>query len=391
MNKKIAIFSTHPIQYYSPLYRELAKRSGYDLTVYYSFQNSHINQASAGFGIGFDWDVPLLDGYRSIFLKNVSEKPSSQNYYGCDTPEVEDIICRGQFHGVVVHGWYTKSFRQTIRACKHTKTPVFVRGDSTLLSGYSFLKSLVKSITHPRLISNFDGYLIVGQRAKEYYLRYGANPSRMISSPHFVDNRFFQSRAEALPEEKNLRRRFGIPESSIVFLFCGKFVAIKRPLDFVRAISIASKSQKNICGIMVGDGPLRSKIESEIQSSNVNIHLAGFQNQSEIPFSYASSDVLVLCSESESWGLVVNEAMACGRPAIVSSRVGCSPDLIIPDKTGYEFKKGNPAHLAEFMLKFAENRDTVQRMGRLAQEHIQSYSASAAADGLCQIVDKFGR
>ena len=164
--KRIAIFSTHPIQYHSPLYRELATRSDLDLTVYYSHRATAQDQASAGFGVSFEWDIPLLEGYRHEFLENVSSSPNLSTYAGCDTPEVAELVRRERFDAVLVHGWYAKSYRQTMQACWQTKTPLFIRGDSTLLVTTGWWRRLAKMISHRRFVPYFDAYLVVGQRAK---------------------------------------------------------------------------------------------------------------------------------------------------------------------------------------------------------------------------------
>jgi hypothetical protein len=193
---RIGILCTHPVQYYAPWYRELASRANINLTVYYAHRPTPEDQAAAGFGVPFEWDVPLLSGDRYRFLTNRSPRPATDRYRGCDTPEIADIIRQERFDGFVVHGWYTRSYWQAIRACWQTGTPVKVRGASTLLMGGGRIKKAVKWFTHRRFVSRFDAYLVVGRRAQEYYLAYGADPARMKFWPHFVDNEWF-SRAAA--------------------------------------------------------------------------------------------------------------------------------------------------------------------------------------------------
>ncbi|HVO32660.1 MAG TPA: glycosyltransferase family 1 protein, partial [Elusimicrobiota bacterium] len=129
---KVGILSTHPIQYYAPWYRALAERPEIDLTVFYAHRQTADEQARAGFGVAFDWDVPLLEGYRSEFLPNNSLQPDVSRFWGCDTPLIAKRIEQEHFDAFVVHGWNTLSFWQAIRACWSAETPVFVRGDSQL-------------------------------------------------------------------------------------------------------------------------------------------------------------------------------------------------------------------------------------------------------------------
>src|SRR5439155_13243227 len=129
---------------------------------------------------------------------------------------------------------------------------------------------------------------------------------------------------------------------STVVLFAGKFIALKRPLDFIRAVAGAP-----VAGLMAGDGPLRGECEALARTLGANIRFTGFLNQREIAGAYSAADALVLPSDQETWGMVVNEAMSCGLPCIVSDSVGCGPDLIEPSKTGFIFPTGNTGALAE--------------------------------------------
>ena len=201
---RLGVLATHPIQYHAPLYRALAKRI--DLEVYFAHQQTAQGQAKAGFGVAFEWDVPLLDGYSYQFLTNRAKNPDVSTFAGCNTPEVADIIARERFDAFLVNGWYNRSFWQAMRACWRTGTPLLVRGDSQLHTPRSSAKRLVKEVVYRAFIPRFDGYLVVGQRAKEYYLNYGARPERIHFVPHFVDNAFFSSSAEHLRAERGALR-----------------------------------------------------------------------------------------------------------------------------------------------------------------------------------------
>src|SRR5205823_8008552 len=142
----------------------------------------------------------------------------------------------------LVHGWASRSIWQAIAACRRSGTPVLVRGDSQLGSPRSRARRLAKWPLYRLFIPRFDGYLVVGQRAREYYAHYGADPARMFFAPHGVDNQRFGGQAEAARGERaRLRAGWGIPAGAVVFLFAGKLVEDKRPLDFARAVAAASR------------------------------------------------------------------------------------------------------------------------------------------------------
>ena len=130
---RLGILASQPIQYQAPLFRALAQRL--DLQVYCAHRQTPREQAAAGFGVAFDWDVDLLSGYESRFLQNVSAEPGGEGFAGYDAPEIAAIIERSRFDAFLVMGWHAKSYWQAIRACWATGTPVLVRGVTRRLPG----------------------------------------------------------------------------------------------------------------------------------------------------------------------------------------------------------------------------------------------------------------
>lgn len=384
---RFGILSTHPIQYYSPWYRALNQTGEVDLTVYYAHQQTAEGQATAGFGVPFEWDVPLLDGYRSHFLKNLAQSPGVFDYRGCDTPEMGSLIARERYDAFLVHGWYNRSYWQAMRACWRTKTPLLVRGDSNLKTPRSLLRRCLKQLVYRRFIPRFDAYLVVGRRARDYYAAYGADPRRMFFSPHFVDNDFFGDAADrARTRRLALRQRWGLKPEATVFLFAGKFISLKRLFDFIEAVAHAAQANPAVEGLMVGDGPLRPEVETAIEQRKAPVRLCGFLNQSAISEAYAAADALVLCSEGETWGLVVNEAMAAGLPAVVSDRVGCADDLIRDGETGYVYPCGAVPALTAILGRCAAAVPALSRMGKAARRLVANYSVARAVDGTLEAI-----
>ena len=328
---KLGVLATHPIQYQAPLYRALAREL--DLHVYFAHRQTARGQADAGFGVAFEWDVPLTEGYPHTFLENRAQHPSTDTFGGCHTPDVAGVIRDGRFDAFLVTGWYNRSYWQAITAGWRTGTPLLVRGDSHLATPRATWKRAVKEVGYRAFIPRFDGYLVVGERSRAYYLHYGADPQRMHFVPHFVDAQFFRSRAEAA-DRPALRAGYKLAPDARVVLFAGKFTSVKRPLDFVEAVAALARREGGVEALMVGDGPLRPQVEAAIARTGAPIRLAGFLNQSEMPGAYALADALAVPSETETWGLVVNEAMACGLPVAVSDAVGCAPDLVDEGRTG---------------------------------------------------------
>lgn len=385
--KKIAIIATHPIQYQAPWYRALAGSCEIDADVFFCHKATPQEQADAGFGVAFDWDTSLLDGYPHRFLRNIAGSPTIASFGGLDVPEIKEIIARAHYDAVLVHGWNYKGAWQAIRACWQTNTPVMVRGDSHLLTYRHPLKKHLKRLVYRRFIPRFDACLAVGELSREYYMYYGAQADRVFIVPHVIDEWTFKSEAARLSERgTELREQWQLEEGATVFLFAGKFIEQKRPLDFVKALEIAVSSGVPIMGLMAGDGPLRRACENYAVENKVPVNFTGFLNQTEITGAYMASDALVMTSEGETWGLVVNEAMSCSRPCVVSDAVGCWPDMILPGETGAVFPKGDVKALGALMIELAMDRLRLKIMGDKAKDRAQQFSVESAVNGLMRAV-----
>jgi glycosyltransferase involved in cell wall biosynthesis len=382
---RLAIISTHPIQYHAPWFRGLASHPELETHVYYCHTATPDEQARAGFGVGFDWDVPLLSGYPNSFLQNIARPAGHGRFAGFDTPEIGKILREGRYDAVLVNGWNYKSAWQAIWAAWQSDVRVLVRGDSHLHSPRSRPVRWTKLLAYRRFVPRFDACLAAGVWSHEYFAYYGARRDRIFFVPHVVDTEYMTLESQRVQaKQSELRRQWGLRENSVVFLFVGKFTETKRPLDFVRAVYGASVNERSVEGLMVGDGPLRGVCEDFVRSHHAPVSFTGFLNQSQIVRAYASGDVLVLPSVGETWGMVVNEAMACGRPCLVSDRVGCGPDLVLPGETGVIFAHCDVPALAASMVKLARNPSQIAVMGKNAHNRLRSYSVDAAVEGVVQ-------
>ena len=380
---RLGVLATHPIQYHAPLYRALAAEL--DLTVYFAHRQSAAEQAAAGFGVAFEWDVDLLGGYRPGFLENRAARPSTQTFGGCSTPEIADHVRDERFNAFLVNGWYNRSFWQAMAACWRTGTPLMVRGDSHLGTPRRALVRLAKEAFYRAFIPRFDAYLAVGERSREYYRYYGAREERIHFVPHFVDNAYFAERAAAAGQ-RALRDELGVGPDVKLALFVGKFIPEKRPADVVAAAGVLRGRGEAVEVVFVGAGGLETELRAAADAAGVPAHFVGFKNQSELPRYYAGADALVLPSVSETWGLVVNEAMACGLPAAVSDAVGCAPDLVGSGTTGRTFPVADVPAFADALgatFELKRRPETARALDAL----MQTYSLQTAVRGVIGAVE----
>jgi glycosyltransferase involved in cell wall biosynthesis len=384
MSFRVAIVTTHPIQYQVPWFRMLAARPEIDLTVFYSQIPSPRLQGD-GFGVDFQWDISLLEGYRYEVLPNVATTPSVTTFRGCDTPTLYGEIRSSRFDAVIVNGWVAKTCLQALWACRRTGVPCIVRGESNALRRRSWWKRLI----HRRLLRQYSAFLVIGKSNAEFYRSYGISPSRMFAGRYCVDNDRFSNAADRLRTDRDaLRAAWRIPADAAVFLYCGKFIPKKHPLVLLRAAEVAQSSGARLHLLLVGDGELRAECERFVKERDLPATFAGFINQNRLPEAYVAADCLVLPSdEGETWGLVVNEAMACGTPAIVSDRVGCGPDLIVAEETGAVFPFADERALAALLRELSNNRSDLERMGKRARSHVSAYSIEALVEGTLEALN----
>jgi glycosyltransferase involved in cell wall biosynthesis len=381
----LALFATHPIQYQAPWFQALAAIPSLEVKVFFGMLPD-AQQQGVGFGVGFEWDIPLLRGYEHEVLTNRAQHPALGSFGGCDTPGVMSRVREWAPDVAVLTGWHSKMLLQAWWACVRLGVPRIVRGESNAMRR----RALWKRGLHRVFLRGFDQFLAIGAANREFYRQAGVPARRIHDCPYFVDNERFAAAAGALRDRRAaLRRDWSIPEGATCFLFCGKLIPKKRPLDLLPALQAACAIGARAHLLVVGDGELMARARAIVERDRLPVTFAGFLNQTEISRAYLAADCLVLPSDTgETWGLVVNEAMACGVPAIVSDQVGCGPDLVIEGSTGSTYPLGDVGALARRLVDACRRPDELQAMGVRARERVRSsYSVGNAVAGTVKAID----
>jgi glycosyltransferase involved in cell wall biosynthesis len=380
---RLGIVASHPVQYQVPWYRALTAEPDVDLTVYYALIPTP-EQQGVGFGMDFAWDVPLLDGYRWTALENRARAPSLDGFLSSRTPGVGRVFERDRPDAVVVSGWQSLPFLQAIRACEKLGIRCLVRGESSALRRRPWWTRAI----HRRLLARFDACLAIGRANHRFYRENGVPPERLFLAPYFVDEERFREAAERLaPRREEIRREWGLSREDVCFLFAGKLIAKKRIPDLISASAVAGRSRSSARVLVVGDGEQAASARRLAERLRAPVTFAGFLNQTEISRAYVAADCLVVPSDyGETWGLVVNEAMVHGLPAIVSDRVGCGPDLVEDGVTGRVFPFGDVAALARAIEEIAGDDTRRRAMGESARRLVAAYSAESAVRGTLEAV-----
>ncbi len=381
---KLAIVSSHPIQYYAPWFRHIAEHMAFDLRVFYLWDFGVKETHDRGFGESFEWDVPLLDGYDHEFVPNRSAAPGTSSFRGLDNPGLADRLAAWRPDAVLLMNYNSLTVARFM-ARRDRSVPLLFRGDSHRLVPPSGPKARIKAFGTSRFLKRMKACLYVGAANREYYRGHGVGEERLFFSPHAIDNdRFIGEEQAARRDAAQWRRDLEIPDSDLVVLFAGKFVPKKRPLDLLDAFL---RIERNDCTLLfVGGGGLEGALKSRAAGID-RVRFAPFQNQSAMPRTYAACDLFVLPSfgPSETWGLAVNEAMCLAKPILASTHVGCAGDLVRDN--GLVFDAGSIDDLEAKLKDALSSRERLERWGRRSREIVEDYSYEQASDGLGQAME----
>jgi glycosyltransferase involved in cell wall biosynthesis len=386
--KRLAIFTSHPIQYQAPWFRALAQRPELKPHVFFSYIPSEMEQG-VGFGQGFKWDIPLTNGYEWSVLSHRRLPAPTPAYLRKVATGVRSAIAKFQPDVALILGWHHVSLLQAMFACKSARVPIVLRGESNALRKRPWYVHAV----HRAVMRQCAGFLAIGEANARFYADAGVPVEKILVAPYFVENDRFLAQAERLRGNRaQIRAEWSIPDAATCFAFVGKLEPKKRVMDYIDAIKLARKVSSGVHGLIVGTGEMLAEAKSRVGSEQIPISFAGFLNQSQITSAYVASDALILPSDfGETWGLVVNEAMATGLPALVSDRVGCAHDLVRQEQTGNVFPFGNVSRLADLIALYAADHSLRKTLGQQAQRLVlDEFSIERAVESTLEAARRFG-
>ncbi len=385
---RVGVFATHPIQYQVPLWRALNIQENIELVVFYFSDQGVSGTEDPGFGEVVVWDVPLLEGYSSLFLskKSIAEV----NAFNIGGPK--RLLEEQRLDVVILHGYTHRFARQLIRLKARYGYKVILRGEFTEMPRRKAgIRSLAKRVYLKWFYRYVDHFCPIGEDAKDHLRLYGVGDAQMTLAPYSVDDTLIDESVKKY-DRSSSRSLLGINDEDAVFLFSGKMVPRKQPLLLAEAILFLSKTYGNVTAIFLGSGEqyhtLCEKLEPRLGPRCI---APGFVNQSELGLYFTAADVFVLPSTYDTWGLVVNEAMHYGLPCIVSNKVGSGRDLVKSGETGEIFRFDSLNELQRALEKFMEAPERAKIMGKNALETIQGYTIGETLRGLELAIQKVSK
>ena len=377
MSLKLGVLVSHPIQYFVPVYRQLALAKGIELTVLYRTRVGVDEYHDEGFGQTVKWDIPLLGGYQHHFLSNKNKIAGIE--WG-----IVAALLHQRFDAVLIHGYNSATNLLAIFIARIIGTKVLMRGDTRWQEHHqrTGLKSLLKRL----LFKCCNGFVSIGTLNRAYYLQHGLPSARIFFAPFCVNNeQFAASPVTKVQARKDIRTALQLQADTEIVLFASKLVKRKRTDDLIRAFATLEGEFPTACLVIAGSGDEQASLQYLSESLRIKqIRFVGFQNQTQLPPLYAATDVFVLPSDEEPWGLVINEVMAAGVPVIVSNEVGAAPDLVEGKGTGIVYRCGDVDALSQALRLLLGSATMRKQMADSGVQLIESWSVNVCADGIAR-------
>ena len=392
---KITIIAPTCFYYQAPLFRALASDPRLDLTVYFcSDEGISGEDVRVVYGSDKNWgsEDDLLEGYDYRFLRNHSPWGSYlKSLTGLANFGIWNEINRVRPDVVVVMSWMNPTWWITFFACIRFKIPMLLMTDANFYA--EKLKHPWRSMAKRILLGKIlfpatSGFLYAGSANKRLYTEFGVADNKLVPFAYSWGYEPLVEEANKLQGQKSeLRKLYGIPDDAVVVLYSGRLSPEKGSLELLEAYKRVSHPRKAL--VLVGDGRLRNQMQNFAKLNDVNsIYFMGFQNRSDIGKFYAMSDILVLPSQRETWGLVINEALCFSLPVVVSDQVGAGFDLVIPGENGYVFPVGDVSELTDQLSRLLNlSEEDRLKMGKRSKQLIEEWSDRNLATSLLKYLD----
>lgn len=375
--RPLFIFDTHPIQYRSPVFNELSKKLK-DVEVLYFNENFDSRKwwfHEMGKTPPQNFDLDLTSGFKNRVL-NTNQWKLNEVF-----SRLKTLLTQERPGGVLVYGYYMPEHWALQYLCHKLRIPLLFIGE-TFSDGNSSIRRMLRGPLLHYFFKNVAHFIAIGDKTHAFYRNWEIPKERITLAKYCVDTRFFTlPKPEAAEVRKKTRAALGIPEDAFVALFVGRLFERKRPHD-VLSIHQWYREEKNYHTIIVGNGPMENELKERSKEFQ-RVHFVGFQNQKGARDHYHAADVLIVPSDYETWGLVINEAFCAGIPAVVTSTCGASGDLVLHGDTGFSYPVGNIPRAISFVDRLVKQPAQAKIMGEQAQKLVHSeYSPELFADAI---------
>jgi glycosyltransferase involved in cell wall biosynthesis len=375
VTRRLAILTEIISPYRIPLFNTLAQCAGVDLHVIFLAETDPVLRQWRVYKdeIKFSYEVlpswrPRMSGYNALFNRGVGR--------GLREAAPDAILCGGYN--------YPASWQALVWARVHN-IPFLLWSESHAHESRR-VRPLVEFLKD-EFLHRCTGFVVPGRLALEYLVDHKIGKNMIFTAPNAVDNNLFAACAAEARKNANARRQeLNLPGR--YFLFAGRLVREKGVFELLSAYAKLNEQARQQVGLVfAGDGACRQELEERAASISPGVvTFAGFAHREQLATYYALAEMLVLPTYSDTWGLVVNEAMACGLPVILSPAAGCAADLVRENWNGLLIPPKEVSPLAAAMESLAGQPDLCARMGANSLQHISHYSPEQWSLGIAEAI-----
>lgn len=361
---KLVCVSNGPLPYHTPILNELARLA--DLHVLYMSSGHPMGSFQDNWGVqpefnhSTHWSLSLgsqASDFRAQFSLGVGLRLRTLN---------PDVIFFSSWGPLVLEPLLWKRL---------TRRKAVMWSESTSFSG--LLRNKASDIIRRLILSQVDAFVTSGSNATSYLETLGVGGGRIVTSclPSGGSN--------GLAERPERGARPQAPSAAPHYLFVGRLIPRKRPLELLRAFGPVAAELPGATLTMVGDGPLLPEVSRAAEPFGSSVSLRGRVEGEALHEVYAAADILVLPAVREVWGLVVNEALAHGLYVIATDQVGSAHDLL-DETSGVIVSADSQPTLTGAMLAAGHNgvRDPAAREARIRR--VAEHTPAAFARDICR-------
>lgn len=349
---KVAYFDNHPNQYRAPLLRLLSQQKNIDLKVFY-YDNFGVQlKLDKDFGYKYLFDIDVTSGYKYKILNNFNLRflPGVLIFNPYFFTVLKQLK-QEETKVIIFHSYfYPSSFALRFFKFYH-QIPLIFYDESTNFKKRSGFKKWLRKKYLKWFYRGMDAILLPGVANLEHERALGVPNKKLFIANYTVDVDRFYKTCKRLSKKRN-KKVLGFKQEKLI-IFSGKYIKRKGIIYLLQAFKNLSKKYKNLGLVLIGDGPEKVKYQKFVHQNKIKskVYLTGFINQKELPKYYKVGDVFVLPSIEENYGLVINEAMACGLPIITTKNVGAAYDLVKNGQNGFVVKSANSLELQKALEK----------------------------------------
>ncbi len=384
---RLAIVVSHPIQYYVPLYRALAREPSLDVHVIFASRIGLRATLDRDMGVAVAWATDLIGGYSHEFLPE-ADSIRQAGFRGINNPSIAGALRRFGPDAVILHGYASLTLLRALFWSRTHGVEALLISDSSSHGAPPGPRRWLKSLVLPPLLEQFAAALTMGDSNERHLASLGYPRSRMFRTPMMIDESFWRARRQRPAIRARRREGLGLREDEFTALYAGKLHPRKRAADILNALPRLRDQGARTTLLIAGDGEQREALQALAAERQISAHFLGFVNIDALPDVYATADALVHPAGIEQYGMVVLEAAVVGLPLILSDRIGAigASSIARPDVNALVYPVGDIDALGHAIARLRDDAALRRRMSEASEAISAEHDGAASVAAVVRAV-----